>query len=166
MSGLSRPGRERAGSNTTIRAASAAHLPDLLDLESSSFSSDRISPRQMRHLLTRAHATVLIAQCADRLVGSVVVLYRRGARVGRVYSLAVDAAARGRGIGAALLEAAAADATRRGNDRLRLEVRQDNGAAIALYERLGFRRIAEIDDYYQDHMAAWRFERPLAGSHP
>ncbi len=152
--------------NTTIRAATLAHLPELLSLEASSFSTDRISRRQMRRLLTRAHASVLVAESQGRLLGSAVMLYRRGARVGRVYSLAVDAAARGRGVGAALLEAAAADAARRGNDRLRLEVRRDNQGAIALYQKLGFRRIAEIDDYYQDHMAAWRFERPLAGSQP
>ena len=33
---------------------------------------------------------------------------------------------------------------------LRLEVRTDNPAAIALYERNGYRRFALIHDYYED----------------
>lgn len=148
--------------NVRIRAATAADLPQLVALEQASFDTDRISPRQLRHLVTRAHAAVLVAADGARLTGSAVVLYSRATGVARIYSLAVSASARGHGIGRMLLEAAAADARSRGRRRLRLEVRPDNTSAVALYERLGFHRIAEIDDYYQDHSSAWRYERGLA----
>jgi RimJ/RimL family protein N-acetyltransferase len=48
--------------------------------------------------------------------------------------------ARGAGVGQALVEAVAADAREHGVELLSLEVRGNNHGAIALYERLGFRR--------------------------
>jgi [ribosomal protein S18]-alanine N-acetyltransferase len=69
---------------------------------------------------------------------------------------------RGRGVGAGLLVAAEAAARQRGCRELRLEVRQDNAAAMALYESAGYRRIAKLPDYYEDGAAGWRYARPLA----
>jgi ribosomal protein S18 acetylase RimI-like enzyme len=56
------------------------------------------------------------------------------------------------------VEKAAAD---RGCRRLRLEVRQDNAAAIRLYERRGYRRFAARGTYYEDGADAWRYEKCL-----
>ena len=79
----------------------------------------------------------------------------------RLYSIATAPAARGRGLGATLL-AAAEDAARARNCRaLRLEVRVDNTAAIALYERAGYRRIGRYREYYEDGEDAWRYEKAL-----
>ncbi len=55
-----------------------------------------------------------------------------------VQGLGVHADAAGRGIGAALVEAAVADARRRGAHKVSLRVMGTNPRAIALYERLGF----------------------------
>ncbi len=52
--------------------------------------------------------------------------------------LCVDAPARGRGLGAALLDAISAEARQRGFGQLRLDVIDTNWRAIALYRRLGF----------------------------
>jgi len=49
---------------------------------------------------------------------------------------------RGRGIGARLLEASVAKARAKGITRIELDARADNGAALRLYERAGFRREA------------------------
>ena len=75
-------------------------------------------------------------------------------------------AARGSGLGAALLEACEAEALRRGCARLRLEVRPDNTFAIALYEKHGFRIIGRKPGYYADGTEALDMEKPLlaAGS--
>ncbi len=53
--------------------------------------------------------------------------------------LAVEAEWRGAGVGAALIEALALEASRRGYRELRLDVVGENLRARALYERLGFR---------------------------
>jgi len=52
--------------------------------------------------------------------------------------LCVDQAARGRGVGTALLEAIAIEARRRGYGAVRLDVIDTNPRARALYERQGF----------------------------
>ena len=57
----------------------------------------------------------------------------------RVAALAVDAAARGQGLGSRLLEAVFDKARREGFRAVRLEVVDTNPRARQLYERLGFR---------------------------
>ncbi len=44
---------------------------------------------------------------------------------------------------------------------MRLEVREDNTGAIALYRRLGYRQFGTYRDYYEDHGDALRFERRI-----
>jgi ribosomal-protein-alanine N-acetyltransferase len=53
------------------------------------------------------------------------------------------------GLGSTLLTALLHDAKERGLPRVGLEVRVDNAAAIALYERFGFQGIAVRKRYYQ-----------------
>src|SRR4051794_28099241 len=52
--------------------------------------------------------------------------------------LFVSEAARGQGVGAALVELALVRARERGCRRIELDADEDNAAAIALYERFGF----------------------------
>jgi ribosomal-protein-alanine N-acetyltransferase len=61
----------------------------------------------------------------------------------------VAPAARRRGIGRALLAAAAADARERGATTLFLEVRDGNAAALALYRAAGYAGIGRRRDYYR-----------------
>ena len=55
---------------------------------------------------------------------------------------------RGRGIGFRLLGAALEEAFRRGLGRIELDVRVDNLRAIALYEKVGFKREGVIRDAF------------------
>lgn len=54
------------------------------------------------------------------------------------------------GVGSLLLDALLAEASRRGCSQVFLEVRADNGGAIALYEGRGFEQIAVRRRYYAD----------------
>ncbi len=58
--------------------------------------------------------------------------------------IAVAEAARGQGIGQALLEAVVAEAARQGLREVRLDVIDENPRAMALYERLGFRATGRV----------------------
>jgi RimJ/RimL family protein N-acetyltransferase len=55
-----------------------------------------------------------------------------------IHGLAVAVSYRGRGLGRELIDAAAAEATRRGARKLSLRVLSENTAARALYESCGF----------------------------
>ncbi len=145
-----------------VRRADSADLDDLVALEQRAFDGDRMSRAQYRRHLDSDSARILLASTGRHAFsGSLVLFFRKGSAVARVYSLATRPEARGQGIGAALLEAAAVAARRRGCRVLRLEVRTDNAAAIGLYERLGYRRIGSYRHYYQDDADAWRYERTL-----
>jgi ribosomal protein S18 acetylase RimI-like enzyme len=136
----------------------------LVALEQRCFRSDRLSARQYRRHLKSAHNRVLVAQGDGSLAGSAVVFRRRGSRGARLYSIAVDPAMRGRGLGAALLVAAEQAARRDGADWMSLEVRQSNRAAVALYESRGYRRTAGLPGYYADGADGWRYRKPLVSA--
>lgn len=151
----------------TVRRAGLGDLDALLELEQASFSGDRLNRRQFRYLLTRARAVTLVAASTDAgLLGYVLVLFSRASAHARVYSIAVRDAARGCGLGRKLLGAAETESEQAGCASIRLEVRQDNAAAIALYRRCGYRQFDRISDYYDDHEQALRFEKPLGQSLP
>lgn len=148
-----------------IRPAQLEDLTALLELEQT-FSGDRISRDSFRHLLSKAHADVLVCEQDGAILGDAVVLYRRGFQGARLYSLVVHPDARGRGLGAELLAAAEAAALARACVSLRLEVREDNAAAIKLYESRGYSSLGRTADYYQDHSAALRMRKSLMPTPP
>jgi len=144
-----------------LRPAVPADRDALVALEDASFAYDRMSARQFRRHLASPTAAVLVAEDANGLLGSALVFFRTGSAQARLYSLATAAAARGRGVGRALLSAAESAARARRCRRFRLEVRQDNTAAVRLYETHGYQRIAALDAYYDDGASAWRYEKTL-----
>jgi ribosomal protein S18 acetylase RimI-like enzyme len=118
-----------------IRLAQMSDLPELLRLENACFSGDRISRRSFRRFLESAGASCLVAEANGQMLGYALLLFRSGTAMARLYSFAVDPAARGSGLSRRLLAAAEADAFERERILLRLEVREDNAPARALYER-------------------------------
>ena len=82
-----------------------------------------------------AHAVHALARDADGTVLGAGRFYRADARTAQVGRMAVRAAARGRGIGRALLDALTADAAARGYARAALNA-QDH--AVGFYARAGF----------------------------
>ncbi|MEJ2060480.1 MAG: GNAT family N-acetyltransferase/peptidase C39 family protein [Gammaproteobacteria bacterium] len=145
-----------------IREATADDIDALVELENASFETDRLTRRQFRYMITRAHADVLVCETEGVLAGYVLVLFSRGTSMARIYSIAVSADMRGRGIGPALVEAVESRAIEHGSISMRLEVRRDNAASLAMFQRLGYRQFASVDDYYEDHMEALRLEKSLA----
>ena len=139
-----------ANEDVVIRAARKSDLDAALELEKATFSCHAISKRQMNYLRQRDSATFLVAELAGQVVGDGIALVRQrgGRRTGRIYTLVVDQAARGRKIGGKLLDALLDDLRTRGVERIYLEVQQNNTAAIALYQRADFRRIGALPDYY------------------
>ncbi|MCB1803210.1 MAG: ribosomal-protein-alanine acetyltransferase, partial [Gammaproteobacteria bacterium] len=69
----------------SIRTATTADVDALAALEDRCFYDDRISRRQFRHLLTRGHAALFVAEHGDAMVGSLVLLFSRGTSTARLY---------------------------------------------------------------------------------
>lgn len=148
--------------STRIRPARPSDLDALVALEQASFDHDRVSRAQFRRHLASPSAVVLVAGGRGQVLGAALLFFRRGARTARLYSIAIARTARGRGLGAALLEACEREARRRGCSAMRLEVRTDNAPAIALYEKRGYLRIMRQPGFYENGMDAWKYRKDLA----
>jgi ribosomal protein S18 acetylase RimI-like enzyme len=147
-----------------IRPATAEDIDALVAIENRCFDTDRLSRRSFRHMITKAHAALLLDEEAGAVRGYVLLLFNAGTSLARMYSIAVDPQYRSRGIGRELVAAAEQAALAQDCVTLRLEVRVDNASSIALYETMGYRRFGFYDDYYEDHMDALRYEKRLVPS--
>lgn len=144
-----------------IRSATPEDIDALVRLEAI-FPGDRMSRQSFRRLLKRDSASILVHEEGGEIIANSVVLYRRGSLSGRIYSLVVHPYAQGRGIARALIKAAETAALIKGCTSMRLEVRADNHAALALYAKSGYIPFAQINNYYQDHTPAQRLRKSIS----
>ncbi len=124
--------------------------------------------RYLRSLRRHPDAAVFVAETPDGIVGRLSVARDRHPASAHVADLGlmVAAAHRRRGIGWALLEAAALWAHESGVQKLELHVFPHNEPAIALYERFGFVReghrrahYKRLDGYVDAILMAYWVER-------
>lgn len=136
-------------SSVEIRRAHPGDALGILALESL-FTTDLISLRSIRRFLQVPTAKVWVAVLDGTVVGNLISLTRKGSDRARIYSVVVAPAARGRRIAERMIRAAEAEAAASGLRRMTLEVAVDNTAARALYAKLGYAPIAELEAYYED----------------
>lgn len=150
-----------------IRAGRREDLAAILAQEAL-FPSDRMSRASARRFLVSPRARVLVAVDADRMVlGNLILLLRTDSRKARIYSVVVSSEARGLGIGARLVSAAERIAKASGREALSLEVREDNAAARAMYEKLGYVVERRLRAYYEDGAPGLRLVKvPLVRCKP
>ncbi len=144
-----------------LRHAIAEDLDTLMALENRCFTEDRLSRRSFRRFIDMPRDRLIVAQQGSELVGYCLVLMSAATRLARIYSIAVSRDVRGRGLGEQLVREAEREAAEADRIVMRLEVREDNAGAIALYRRLGYRLFGSRRDYYEDHGNALRFERRI-----
>lgn len=130
-------------------------------LEIKAFPGDRLSRRSLARYLDAPSAALLVAQTDGRLAGYGLLGLRRGGKNASLYSICADPDLAGRGVGKALMAALERLAAERGRRSMTLEVRSDNLGAIGLYEKLGYVRFGEIEDYYDDGRSALRMRKAL-----
>jgi [ribosomal protein S18]-alanine N-acetyltransferase len=129
----------------TIRSLAYSDLPQVIAIERRSFPTPW-SLAMFVLELSKPSGVCLAGLGGDKLAGYLVC--SRYDHVWHLMNIAVDPAARRRGVASRLLEAmierAGVDAS------YTLEVRTSNAPAIALYERFGFRAAGTRPRYYQD----------------
>ncbi|MDQ2820192.1 MAG: hypothetical protein M3Y65_07325 [Pseudomonadota bacterium] len=67
-----------------IREATPDDIAALMAIEEHSFSSDRLSARSFRHLLTEGNSVTLVDDVDGALRGYITVLFRSGVSLARV----------------------------------------------------------------------------------
>jgi [ribosomal protein S18]-alanine N-acetyltransferase len=144
-----------------IRPAEFCDLYAIEAIETAAFSADRLSRRSLRNFIVSPRVALLVAERKGGISGYALLAYRKGSQNARLFSIAIAPGNARRGVGTALVDACIRDALKRGCQKLRLEVRVDNSAAIGFYERLGFEVFGHYADYYEDGGAALRLELTL-----
>jgi ribosomal protein S18 acetylase RimI-like enzyme len=150
-----------------LRPAARDDLDALVDIENRAFDGDIISRRSLRRFLTAPSAVSVVAEYRGAIAGYALLLFRPNSAAARLYSIAVDPEARGRGVGPALIAAVEDAALDRDCVWIRLEVHENNTHAIARYRKAGFREFGRRATYYEDGGTAIlmekRLQRDLAG---
>jgi ribosomal-protein-alanine N-acetyltransferase len=147
-----------------VRRLTYADLPQVMAVERRAFTTPW-SLAMFVLELSKPSGICLAALREERIVGYVVC--SRYDTVWHVMNVAVDPSARRAGVATAMLGALLAEIGD-ARARLTLEVRRSNSAAIALYERFGFRSAGTRRRYYQDNgedaLIMWRTPATLAGT--
>jgi N6-L-threonylcarbamoyladenine synthase len=123
-------------------------LSSVMELENSVFVSDAWSPESMRSEIESPN-NFYLGLFEDGLIGYAGLSTIPGSFSSDIQTIAVSSAARGRGIGRALMQELLRKAKAQGSEQVLLEVRIDNQVAISLYASLGFERIDVRKRYYQ-----------------
>jgi|SRR5580698_5476192 ribosomal-protein-alanine N-acetyltransferase len=141
-----------------IRRAQAGDLPSILRIEISSFDRDAWDRELFLDYFAQPRRSVFLVASIDRRVVGYALAFHTPTRA-EIDSIAVAPAARGLGVGAALLRRIIASLRRRGINTVSLNVRLENRAAIGLYRKLGFQRVRRVNGYYNDGAPSWRMRK-------
>jgi len=143
-----------------LRLLTDADLPRLLELERELFGAGAWSAGMLAEELAAPGRWYVGADGDGRLVGYAGLWF--DGDVTQVMTIGVDPAAQRGGLGTALLTALVARSRELGAQAVLLEVRFDNEAAIALYQRAGFEIIGRRRRYYQpEDLDAWTMRLEL-----
>jgi len=132
--------------DVTIRRLTYGDLPGVLSVERRAFPAPW--SLAMFVLEVSKPSGVCLAATVDGVIVGYLVCSRY-ADVFHLMNVAVDPDRRRRGIAMRLIDRMLEDAGR--DQRFTLEVRVSNHGAIAMYERLGFRRAGRRRRYYSDN---------------
>lgn len=134
------------------------HLPAVYELEKQLFKGEEWSLDQFKSELHFVPESRMywVAKVAGTIVGYAGVMVVDD--FADVATIAVIPQLRGQGIGTRFMQMIFAEATKRGATRVLLEVRKTNQSAIAMYEKLGFKIIAERPNYYGPGLDAYMME--------
>lgn len=120
------------------------------------------SKRMLRWFLRLPRAECLVAEAGDQIVGFILVEHE--GEYAHIITIDVLAPQRRRGLGAALLEAAEQSLAARGVLHVELETATDNQAAIAFWQKHGYRTIAVLKRYYLNRLDAYSMHKPIPAS--
>ena len=147
--------------NIEIRDVTSADLTQLIALEKRCFATDRLSKRSFSHWIKSTQCVFLIAESHGQIVAYGLVIMRKGTRLARLYSIAVDQNIEGRGIGRQLLLALEKKTVAAGKLFLRLEVEKTNQRAINLYQAMGYKIFGDYEHYYENNGDAFRMQKSI-----
>ena len=146
----------------TLSDGQTGDIDALVALENSCFQTDRMSARAFDRALNSPTQRLVVARAGDIVAGYAVIHWRQRGKSARLYSIAVLAAWREKGVATQLIEAVRGHARGLGLSRLSLEVRANSPGLIRFYQRHGFVGQKHIPGYYEDGEDALKMVSPVS----
>ncbi len=133
-----------------IEDASTRFLDKLYEIEKQCFGQEAFTKQQLAYLLTDYNAIGLVARVNGEIAGFAIarVDIGRNASFGHILTVNTAPAYRRKGIAQKLLQEIETIFREKGIRECRLEVREDNAAALNLYHKLGYKKVGSLERYY------------------
>ncbi|MEM3880946.1 MAG: ribosomal protein S18-alanine N-acetyltransferase [Candidatus Bathyarchaeia archaeon] len=133
-----------------IEDATIRLLDKLYEIEKQCFEREAFTKQQLAYLLADYNTVGLVARFNDEITGFVMarIGIERNMMFGHILTVNVAPAYRRRGIAQRLLVEIESMLREKGVKECRLEVREDNVAALNLYRKLGYKVVGKLEKYY------------------
>jgi ribosomal-protein-alanine N-acetyltransferase len=142
-----------------VRRLRMADLNRIMEIERASFGDEAYDRNLFAEFFHKCAETFLVAEHNRKVRGYMIACIR--GNQAELVSVAVDPAARRRGVASALMESTLRRLRRRRIARIGLVVRVTNDRARAFYERYGFEKVRKASRYYEDGADGWRMAKDL-----
>lgn len=136
----------------TVEDASTKHLEKLYEIEMECFRREAFTKKQIAQLLQNINTISLIAKENGEIVGFIIGMLsiEDNTVVGHILTIDVSPSHRRKGVGVKLLQEIEKIFKNKQASICRLEVREDNVAALNLYRKLGYQKVGKLEHYYGD----------------
>ncbi|MGE3611386.1 MAG: peptidase C39 family protein [Bacteriovoracaceae bacterium] len=149
-------------SKLKIRKARVSDIGQLIEVENACFNYDQLGRRNFHWMIKNAHSIFLVLDYESKIVGYGLVLINSGTSLARLYSICCLKEFQGHGLATKLIDELEERASKDEDCAyMRLEVKENNKNAIKLYQKLGYQKFSEKEDYYDDGKAAYCFEKRI-----
>ena len=134
----------------TIETASIKLLDKLVEIEGQCFDQEAFSKRQISYLLTGYNTIALVAKANSEIAGFIIaqVEVENDVLYGHIITINVSPNYRRKGIGRKMLQEIEEMLKQKGIMECHLEVRENNSAALHLYQNNGYKKVGKLEKYY------------------
>jgi [ribosomal protein S18]-alanine N-acetyltransferase len=136
--------------NIKIENASIRLLDKLFEIEGQCFNQEAFTKRQIAYLLTDYNTVALVAKRNSAIAGFIIaqVEIENDTLFGHIITINVAPNYRRKGTASKMLKEIEELLKQKGISECHLEVREDNTAALKLYQSNGYQKISRLEKYY------------------
>ena len=133
-----------------IETASIKLLDKLYEIEKQCFDQEAFTKRQIAYLLADYNTIALAAKANNDIAGFIItqVEIENNTLFGHIITINVSSKNRRKGIARKMLQEIEITFKQKGIRECHLEVREDNSAALKLYQNSGYQKISRLEKYY------------------
>ena len=133
-----------------IETASIRLLDKLCEIETQCFDQEAFTKRQISYLLTDYNSIALVAKTNIDIAGFIIsqVEIENNTVYGHIITINVAPAYRRKGIASKMLKETEEILKQKSIRECHLEVREDNSAALKLYQNCGYDKVGRLEKYY------------------